>query len=79
MIRDLIVEGASRFDQRDPDGMADTYTDDAVLTAATGERAEGKRAILPATGKSFEVSGVESARVRTANSSNTTCTGTLWA
>jgi steroid delta-isomerase-like uncharacterized protein len=113
MIRDLIVEGASRFDQRDADGMADTYADDAVLTAATGERAEGKQAIrdywaqmarafaigtgevgrssetadtyfgeitfrgtntgdltmpdgtsIPATGKSFEVGGVESARVR---------------
>ena len=45
-IRDLIVEGASCFDQRDADGMAATYADDAVLTAATGERAEGKRAIL---------------------------------
>jgi uncharacterized protein (TIGR02246 family) len=112
MIRELIVEGASHFDQRDPEGMADTYADDAVLTAATGERAEGKRAILDywtqmarafdgtgevgrssetadtyfgeitfrgtntgditmpdgttlrATGKSFQVSGVESARVR---------------
>jgi steroid delta-isomerase-like uncharacterized protein len=113
MIRDLIEEGAGRFDQGDPDGMAATYADDAVLTAATGERAEGKQAIrnywaqmvrafavgsgkvgrssetadtyfgeitfrgtntgditmpdgisIPATGKSFEVHGVESARMR---------------
>ena len=45
MIRDLPEEGAGRFDQGDPDGMAATYADDAVLTAATGERAEGKQAI----------------------------------
>ena len=113
MIRDLILEGASRFDQGDAEGMAETYADDAVLNGALGERAEGKRAILdywaqmahafavgsgevgrssesadtyfgeitfrgtntgdltlpdgtsiPATGKSFEVSGVESARMR---------------
>ena len=36
MIRDLIVEGATHFDQPDPDGMAATYADDAVLTGATG-------------------------------------------
>ena len=113
MIRDLILEGASRFDQGDADGMAATYADDAVLTAATGERAVGKQAIgdywaqmarafavgsgqvgrssetgdtyfgeitfrgtntgaitmpdgtsIPATGKSFEVNGAESARAR---------------
>ena len=112
-IRDLIVEGAKRYDQSDAEGMTAIYADDAVLTAPPGERAEGKRAILdywaqmvraftnktgevgrscetadtyfgeitfrgtntgdltmpdgasiPATGKSFEVSGVESARVR---------------
>jgi steroid delta-isomerase-like uncharacterized protein len=113
MIRDIIVKGAKHFDESDPEGLAATYADDAVLTAATGERVEGKQAILdywtqmarafavgtgevgrssetedtyfgeitfrgtntgdltmpdgtsiPATGKSFEVSGVESARVR---------------
>ena len=45
-IRDLIVEGAGRYDQSDPEGLAATYADDAVLTAPPGERAEGKRAIL---------------------------------
>ena len=113
MIRDLIIEGATHFDQGDPEGMGATYADDAVVTGALGERAEGKQAILdywgqmarafavgsgevgrscetadtyfgeitfrgtntgdmtmpdgttiPATGKSFEVSGVESARAR---------------
>ena len=62
---------------RDADGMAATYADDAVLTAATGEGAEGQQAIrdywditmpdgtsIPATGKSFAVSGVETARLR---------------
>jgi ketosteroid isomerase-like protein len=45
-IRDLIVEGAGRYDQSDPEGLAATYADDAVLTAPPGVRAEGKRAIL---------------------------------
>ena len=45
-IRDLIVEGAGRYDQSDPEGLAATYADDAVLTAPPGARAEGKRAIL---------------------------------
>jgi steroid delta-isomerase-like uncharacterized protein len=45
-IRDLIVEGAKRYDQGDAEGLAATYADDAVLTAPPGERAEGKRAIL---------------------------------
>jgi ketosteroid isomerase-like protein len=46
MIRHLIVKGATCFDQSDAEGLAATYADDAVLTAATGEQAEGKRAIL---------------------------------
>ena len=112
-IRDLIVEGAKHYDESDPEGLAATYADDAVLTAPLGTRAVGKQAILdywvqlsaafsdkagevgrscetgdtyfgeitfrgtntgdlrmpdgtsiPATGKSVEVRGVESARVR---------------
>jgi ketosteroid isomerase-like protein len=45
-IRDLIVEGAKHYDESDPEGLAATYADDAVLTAPPGARAEGKRAIL---------------------------------
>ena len=45
-IRDLIVEGAGRYDQSDAEGLAATYADDAVLTAPPGARAEGKQAIL---------------------------------
>ena len=44
-IRDLIVEGAASYDQRDAEGMVATYADDAVLTAPPGIRAEGKQEI----------------------------------
>ena len=45
-IRDLIVEGAGAYDQGDAEGMTAIYTDDAVVTAPPGSRAEGKQAIL---------------------------------
>jgi steroid delta-isomerase-like uncharacterized protein len=45
-IRDLIVEGAKHYDDSEPEGLAATYADDAVLTAPPGSRAEGKQAIL---------------------------------
>jgi steroid delta-isomerase-like uncharacterized protein len=45
-IRDLVVEGASRYDQSDAAGMTAIYSDDAVVTAPPGTRAEGKQAIF---------------------------------
>ena len=44
-IRDLIVKGATCYDQSDAEGMTATYADDAVLTAPPGERVTGKQAI----------------------------------
>jgi hypothetical protein len=43
-IRDPIVEGAKRDDQSDPEGLAATYANDAVLTAP-----RGARGLLPAS------------------------------
>ena len=45
-IRDIIVHGAGRYDQSDPEGLTATYADDAVLTAPPGARAVGRQAIL---------------------------------
>jgi steroid delta-isomerase-like uncharacterized protein len=45
-IRDLVVTGASCYDQSDAEGMTAIYADDAVVTAPPGTRAEGRQAIF---------------------------------
>jgi ketosteroid isomerase-like protein len=44
-LRDLIVEGAKRYEKSDAVGMAADYADSAVLTAPPLMRADGKQAI----------------------------------